>query len=358
MNEPTRTDPGGVTEWKLDDMVVRLREWGTDRIYELPTAATGEWLIGTERTCEVRLVDHRRLASRRHARLSRDRTTWTLTDAGSKNGLWLDDARRPSFVLTPGIEIGIGGLRLVAESRRMIDVRAFLSRILGWSAERQNQIDRALRSLREMATRRAPLVLLGEGDLVAVARSLHRKVLGEDRPFIVSDPRRVSMRVSSRSPKNYADVRMALQAAEGGTLCVWASRLPNDFDEVRAQLERPGEHVRVVMCAYTMDEIQERIPLGAAITLTPLSQRAEELDRIIDEYAADAIDELGASASSFTVDDRAWTRRRRAKTLEEIETTVMRLVAIREWGGAARAAPHLGITRVALLRWFDRRSRH
>jgi hypothetical protein len=358
MNEPTRTDAAGVTEWKLDDIVVQLREWGTRQVYELPTAATGEWLIGTERTCDVRLVDRKRLTSRLHARLSRDRTTWTLTDAGSKNGLWLDDARRPSFVLAPGVEVGIGGLRLIAESRRMIEVRAFLSRILGWGEERQNQIDRALRSLREMATRRSPLVLLGEGDLVAVARSVHRKVLGEKRPFIVSDPRRVSARVSSRSPQNHADVRVALQAAEGGTLCVWASRLPRDFDEVRAQLERPGEHVRVVMCAYTMDEIQERIPVGAAITLTPLSQRAEELDRIIDEYAAEAIADLGAKTSSFTAEDRAWTRRRRAKTLEEIETTVTRLVAIREWGGVTRAAPHLGITHVALLRWFDRRSRH
>jgi hypothetical protein len=49
--------------------------------------------------------------------------------------------------------------------------------------------------------------------------------------------------------------------------------------------------------------------------------------------------------------------RRRAKTLEEVETTVTRLVAIREWGGVTRAALHLGITHVALLRWFGRRSR-
>lgn len=357
MSEPTKTDQNGMTEWKLDDVVVQLREWGSEQTYQLPTAASGEWLIGTARACEVRVVDRRRFASRQHARLSRDRDAWTLTDAGSKNGLWLDDARRPSFVLAPGVEVGIGSLRLIAESRRMIAVRAFLSRILGWGEERRNQVDRALRSLREMATRRSPLVLLGEGDLVSVARSLHRRVLGPERPFIVSDPRRISARGSARSPENQADVRAALQAAAGGTLCVWASRLPTDFDEVRAQLELPGSHVRVMMCAYTSDELQERVPLGAAITLTPLSQRTGELDRIIDEYAADAVAELGAKPSSFAAEDRAWTRPRRAKTLEEIETTVTRLVAIREWGGVTRAAPHLGITHVALLRWFDRRSR-
>jgi FHA domain-containing protein len=64
--------------------------------------------------------------------VSRDRGAWTLTDAGSKNGLWLDDARRSSFVLAPGVEVGIGSLRLIAESRRMFSVRTFLSRILGW----------------------------------------------------------------------------------------------------------------------------------------------------------------------------------------------------------------------------------
>jgi hypothetical protein len=358
MSEPTKTDQNGVNEWKLDDTVVQLREWGSEQTYQLPTATSGEWLVGTARACEVRVVDRKRFASRQHARLCRDLGTWTLTDAGSKNGLWLDDARRPSFVLAPGVEVGIGSLRLVAESRRMIAVRTFLSRILGWGEERRNQIDRALRSLREMATRRSPLVLLGEGDLVSVARSLHRRVLGPERPFIVSDPRRVSAPESARSPANHADVRTALEAAAGGTLCVWASRLPDDFDEVRAQLELPGNHVRVVMCAYTSDEVQDHVPLGSPITLTPLAQRAAELDRVIDEYAADAVVELGAKSSSFTAEDRAWTRRRRATTLEQIETTVTRLVAIREWGGVTRAAPHLGITHVALLRWFDRRSRH
>jgi hypothetical protein len=357
MNEPTKTDPTGVTEWKLDDVVVQLREWGTEQTYELPAAASGEWLMGTARDCAVRLVDRTRFVSRRHARLSRDRGTWTVTDTGSKNGLWLDDARRPSFVLAPGVEIGLGSLRLVAESRRMIAVRAFLSRILGWGEERRHQVDRALRSLREMATRRSPLVLLGEGDLVAVAQALHRRILGVDRPFIASDPRRVSARASTRSPENHVDVRAALHAAAGGTLCVWSNRLPRDFDEARAQLDRPGNHVRVIMCAYTPDEFHDRAPLGSEITLTPLSMRTAEVDRVINEYAADAIVDLGAKESSFTAEDRAWTRRRRAKTLEEIETTVTRLVAIREWGGVTRAAPHLGITHVALLRWFDRRSR-
>jgi predicted component of type VI protein secretion system len=117
--EPTRTDPTSAAEWRLNDVVVQLREWGSGRTYPLPTATSGEWLVGAAQACTVRLEDARHLVSRRHARLVREQTTWTLTDNGSKNGLWLDDARRPSFVLAPGIEVGIGGLRLVAESHRL-----------------------------------------------------------------------------------------------------------------------------------------------------------------------------------------------------------------------------------------------
>ncbi len=43
--EPTKTDPTNVTEWKLNDVVIQLREWGTDRTYELPTATSGERLV-------------------------------------------------------------------------------------------------------------------------------------------------------------------------------------------------------------------------------------------------------------------------------------------------------------------------
>jgi len=355
--EPTKTEPGNGTEWRLNDVVIQLREWGTDRTYELPTATSGEWLVGAARTCEVRLNDERGFVSRRHARLSRDLVTWTITDNDSKNGLWLDNARRPSFVLAPGIEVGIGSLRLVAESDRVIALRAFLSRILGWSDERREQVDRALRAIREMATQRFPLQLNGEGDLVSVARALHQRALGDDKPFIVCDPRRLSMRSTPRSAENFADVRAAMHAAAEGTLCVWAHRLPANFDLARAELDRPGSRLRLVICNYALSDGQERVPVGAAITLTDLAQRSAEVDRVINEYAADAIISLGAKRSSFTSDDLAWTKRRRPQSLGEIETTVTRLVALREWGTVTRAAGHLGITHVALSRWLDRRER-
>jgi hypothetical protein len=148
-----------------------------------------------------------------------------------------------------------------------------------------------------------------------------------------------------------------MQGAAGGTLCVWAHRLPVNFDLARAELDRPGSHVRLVICNYTLDEGQERVPVGAAIALTALSQRSNEIDRAINEYAADAIASLGAKRSSFAPEDHAWTKRRRPQTLGEIDTTVTRLVALRAWGTVTRAGRAPGITQVALSRWLDRRER-
>ena len=115
----TQTDVGA-NEWQINDEVVRLREWGTDRVHSL-SAATGSWTIGSAETCELVLDDRR--VSRQHARVSRQGTRWSVLDLGSKNGLRLDGARRSQIVLEPGLEIGLGGLTLIAESPRLLALR-------------------------------------------------------------------------------------------------------------------------------------------------------------------------------------------------------------------------------------------
>ena len=57
------------------------------------------------------------------------------------------------------------------------DVRPFLARLLGWASE--ETIDVALRSIDLAVDHRAHLVLQGTGDLVPIAQSLHRRVLGQ-----------------------------------------------------------------------------------------------------------------------------------------------------------------------------------
>ena len=140
----------GEQGWEEADLV-RLREWGADRVHPLPGA--GEGVIGAEEGCQIRLADATGRVSRRHARVWREREGWMIEDTGSRNGLRIDGvqvgpgARR----LEPGVELGIGGLTLIAESSRLIALRGFLARVLGWTSEQTAVVDHALRSIRMAA---------------------------------------------------------------------------------------------------------------------------------------------------------------------------------------------------------------
>ena len=352
MNGPTNPD-AAASEWKIDDLVMRLREWGTDLIRVLPAPPVSGWTVGAAASCAVRLVDPSGQVSRVHASLIHDQARWRLRDAGSMNGMRVDGARRAEVILEPGIEIGIGGLTLIAESRRWIALRGFLARLLGWRGERTEVVDRALRSIRLSATHRTPLVLCGDGDLVPTARSIHRHALGGDRPFIVCDPRRRRSKATVRSAENYETGMQALEAAYGGTLCVRNRRLPRDFEQVVAALRDPGARVQLVVCAGHTDDC--RSYLVAPITVPSLVGREAELDRIIDEYAEDAVAELGAPRVGFLAVDHAWVREHAASSLPEIEKATIRLVALRHSRNLSHAAARLGMAPVSLSRWIGRR---
>lgn len=341
------------TEWAIDDDVMRLRGWGTDVIQVLPASPTNEWTIGAADTCTFQLDDPARHVSRLHARLVREQARWLLRDLGSTNGVRLDGARRTEIVLEPGVEIGIGGLTLIAESGRSVALRGFLSRILGWRSNRIDVVDHALRSIRLAATRRIALVLCGEGDLVPMARSIHRHALGPDRPFIVCDPRRREVKATVRSAENYKTGLGAFAAATGGSLCIRSQRPPRDWSEVSAALRDPASRVQLVVCAEDPRDCEPL--LAPPITVPPLADRAEELDQIIAEYAADAIAELGTLRTSFPRADREWVRTYSASSLPDIEKATLRLVALRESRNLSAAAARLGMAPVSLSRWVGRR---
>jgi hypothetical protein len=348
----TKTDVAA-SEWAIDDHVMRLREWGTDLISMLPAPPTNECTIGAAETCALQLDDPAGRVSRLHACLVRDQTRWLLRDLGSKNGVRLDGARRTEIVLEPGAEIGIGGLTLIAESGRLVALREFLARLLGWRSDRIEVVDHALRSIRMAATRRVALMLCGDGDLVPMARSIHRHALGSDRPFVVCDPRRREGKATVRSAENHETGLGALAAATGGSLCIRSQRRPRDFSAVIAALRDPRSRVQLVVCGQDPDDCEPI--LAPAIAVPPLASRDEELDRIITEYSEDAIDELGAPRNGFRSVDRAWVRRHAASSLPEIEKATLRLVAIRASRNLSNAAARLGMAPVSLSRWIGRR---
>ncbi|HWU90348.1 MAG TPA: FHA domain-containing protein, partial [Kofleriaceae bacterium] len=202
-------------DWSIHDEVVRLREWGSDHVHALPASVT-EWIVGAAATCSLRLDDPSSRVSRRHARLVRTSSQWSIQDLGSKNGVRIDGIRCEECVLEPGGEIGLGGITLIAESPRSIALRDYVARLLGWSPDQLGTVDHALRSLRLAASRRHALVLHGPDDLVPIAHGLHLRVLGAERPFIVCDPRRRRSEGSVRVAANIDRAVPAVRAAAGG----------------------------------------------------------------------------------------------------------------------------------------------
>lgn len=348
----TRSDAAG--GWAIDDEVMQLRRWGTVATYWLPRPPVRDWTIGAADTCGLQLDDRSGRVSRLHARLVRRQTRWLLRDEGSKNGVWIDGARRYEIMLTPGLEIRIGGITLIAESPLLSALRGFLARLLGWSNERTGFVDQALRAVRMAATRSTALVLCGDGDLVPIAWAIHRRVRNSTRPFIVCDPRRQIGEATVRSAENHAAGMAALAVAAGGSLCVRSRRLPPDFAQVVEALHEPASQVQLIVCAEGTTEC-ERCRV-APIMIPPLASREDEIDRIIHEYAHDAMVELATPRSMFQAADHDWVREHAASSLPEIEKATRRLVTLRASRNLSHAAERLGMAPVSLSRWIGRRA--
>ncbi len=352
MTSPSTKIAPCLDDWSIHDDLVRLREWGSENVYAL-SPAVPEWIVGASAACTLRLEDSSARLSRRHARLVRTQDRWSIQDLGSKNGLLIDGARCGECVLEPGVEVGLGGITLIAESPRSIALRGYLARLLGWSIGQIKTVDRALRALRLAAARRSALILCGPEDLVPIARGLHRRALGPERPFIVCDPRRRRSAGDVRVAANIDRAVPAAHAAAGGSLCLRGERLPPDFTEALDLLRHPDALVQVIVCAQR--PAKSDLYVTAVIAVPPVARRAGELGRIITEYAGDAIAELGAPADSFTARDRDWVRGRAATSLAEIEKATLRLIAIRMSSCTSHAADRLGMSHAALAAWIARK---
>jgi len=254
---------------------------------------------------------------------------------------------------------GKGVARMLANEaalRNAAVLRSFCARILGWAND--PAVDHALRSIELAADHHAALVLLGGTDLVPIARALHRRALGADRPFVVCDPRRRDGKdyESVRSPVNYGTGVAAFDAAVGGSLCVRSRRLPRDFSSVVARI-RATSDVQIIVCSDGRDDTHPYLTLPVPIRVPSLAVRTDELPRIVDEYAIDAVAELRTLRECFTAADRQWVLRNAPLTLAEIEKATLRLVAIRASRNMSDAAARLGMAPVSLSRWISRRKR-
>jgi pSer/pThr/pTyr-binding forkhead associated (FHA) protein len=361
MQGPTTKD-AWLEQWQLNDDVIGLRQWATDRNQLLPVAPIEDLLappeelvIGAGEASWLRLEDPQGRVSRRHATLSYGGGKWLLRDTGSTNGLVANGERCSEVTLESGMEIWLGGVTLIAESKRSIAVRAFLARLLGWGAGSMQAIDLALRSIRVAAKRCAPLVLCGEDELVLVARALHLRVLGAKRPFIVCDPRRKRTDPNVRSPENYQSGMEGLHAAKHGTLCIWNRPLPSDFADMKAALGNPDTRVQLVVCVTKPSDAEAFSAF--VINVPALSGRASDLPRIVEEYADDITFELELPRNSFGRSDQEWVIEQASNSLPEIEKAILRTLVLRqENGNRTVAAAKLGMKPWSLNKWARRRN--
>jgi hypothetical protein len=353
-SDGTGTDPAAGT-WGINDRVTQLRLWGTGVVFPLSDVG-GDPILGASPACSIRIDDPLRQVSRIHARLSRTRKGWMVFDLDSKNGLHLDGAQQAEGALAPGTELGIGGVVLIAESAQLTALRDYLARLLGFADACQSVLDRALRSVRAAATRLVPLVLSGQGELVSIASSLHDHVIGRDKPFILCDRRRRRADADVRAVANIDDPLQALRAAIGGSLCLLCRRMPHNTSAIAEEFSRSRPRVQIVMCTPgdSPADAWQSYPADP-IVIPRLDERQHELDRIIYEYAVEAIKGLGTAHTTFTEEDLDWVRTHSASTHAKIEKGTRRLVALREAGNVSRAAARLGMAPVSLSRWFGRR---
>lgn len=344
----------------LSDAVIGLREWGTREVYPLRTPRDSRRGASPSQALQLARADLAIAPNR--VELVYEDQSWRVKDRDGIARLKQDGRPTREANLVPGAEITIAGRTLIAESPRYIALRNFCARLLGWGDERIAVVDQALRAIRLASTGRAALVLRGSGDLVLVAHTIHRRMLGDDAPFVVSDPRRRNTPATVRSPANQPSGMAAFHQALQGTLCVRVRRLPPDFSEVSLALQVPDPGVQLTVCASgSTTPARDPLAFGVAqIDIPSLETRRAELPRIVSEYIEDAIHALHGPDDCLKPSDVEWIMSRASLandlTIPDIEKTVLRMVALRLTGDRAKAARLLGMARVSLERWLRRRN--
>lgn len=352
----TSTDPRRFS-WAIKDQVVRLRQWATAEFLELdPHVARRSrgYKVGSVKECDLRLKD--RTVSKEHAQVSFEEEGWRLLDLGSKNGIRVDGVRVETIQLAPGMEVGLGKTTLLVESMRSIGLRCFLARLLGWAEKRQEAVDQALRALRQGQILREPIALRGDGNLVPVAYDLHRFLFGPEAPFVVCDPYRQTGEASARGLTNIEDGEAALEAAQGGTLCIRNDKPPKAFETVlqKAHHAEGPEAVQVLLCDD--GSRRARVEKMKGIEIPPLSARPKaERRHVVTEYAAEAVQDLRANRQ-LSGEDQVWVLEHCGTSLAEIGKGTRRLLALRLEGTLTGAARRVGMAMPALRRWFADRA--
>jgi hypothetical protein len=339
--------------WLCRDPVERLRIWATEVAYPLPES-TDQIVIGSDDSADIRLGEPGGRVSRRHARLVRQDSPFLwLEDLDSKNGSRLSGAWVSRARVTAGAKIGIGSFTLVAENQTLIRLRRYLMRLFGWNDAGLDAVDTALQALRAAATKQLPLSLVGAEDTVFIAYRIHRHIGNPESPFVVCSPEPRKADRWLRGAIMIRDLESGVhRAAAGGTVCCRADDPPAGYDRLRALADSTGCRTLLIVSGDTARNINVRAP---SIFVPPVANRSlDEIERIVDECAVDALQELGAAPASFTEESRAWVARHATSSFAKIELSTLRIIACNDSETVYQASVRLGLSHVALGSWLKR----
>lgn len=339
--------------WAISDVIVRLRRRGTTTLYNL-----GQWKgtsplrIGTSRECEIVVEDTSRRTSRYHAQLMRVADRWHLEDT-SRNGIYIDGSKRDKAILEPGMEIEMGGVALVAESDRSIELRCYVERLFGFCND--EYADRVLMAIRAALRRRVPIVFLGNGELPLVVRGLYQCVLGRTSPFVVCDPRRAAGpdTESVRAPMNVLEPEEVLRASQGGVICFRTEELPREFNNM-VEMVRYGDAQRQIVVCGARNGRLRLLTAEAVLSVPDLSSRGEQAFWVVEQFFEDARNVFGVKFDKF-VHNKDWILKYSASSYSEVLKGTMRLTALGATEGVAKAAAVLGMKRESLRGWLESR---
>lgn len=311
-----------------NERVVRLREWGTDQATSLESQ-TRFSLSGNEA-------------------VEWDGERWWTQGVTSTGA-----CRRT--VLTSGSELLLAsGKLLIAESRRCVALRDVCRRLLGWRADRQHAVDRALRSIRCAIMSSGAIVILGPGELSSIARALHRVLRGPSAPFVSCSPSCKDLRASAIVPGNLRNTREACEAATGGSLVVRTTDMPRDFFRIADAAGLPFRQLLIFVCATEKSSF--RYDGFAHVDMRDFDGRKDEIPRLVEEYAREAGELLGAPPGCFRDQDRQWVTTYAASSVVDIERGTLYQTALRMTRTPREAARLLGVTEGTLGMYLSRRS--
>ena len=261
-----------------DDAVVALREYDSDREYDLPLHIQS-FRLGGSRSCEVSVPG--RGLSAVHCLLERRGSRFLVHDQHSTHGT-IDDGRKIQVAdLHPGDRFTAVPVTFLVVNQEIRSHRPLLVELLGtdlapWSPDRL---------VIEAATGLGHLLLTGEAGCEhdRLARAIHAMSLVRNRPAVECS------HVPADRPSQIALIK---RASRSSLVLSLAARTPPLDPTFVSMLFSPSYHVRVIAIAPGLAAARRALPGDHVdrmqhVWIRPIAARAGELPILLDRLLAE-----------------------------------------------------------------------